>query len=462
MNPQQPTTSKMSLKVLYTFDNKTMFLSRSSSLYSIKHTTINQNQMQTNIGGIDLRKCLETVINSSPERFSNDCDYAIYSRDPTEPDEPLVGHGLFSKFARRKRGNDFMVSGRVCANLSGLICGNASKETLEVRLVFNSMEKRSSKVTLESTVNAKNPSSDNNNSDTEEFALPPLRRRTQKAAPEKASRSQSLFVKPSKVSEETISIAQSLSENRERLSRGMKCINCRSTTSKSWKFYSKGIFEFGNSGSLCDECNLLYNSSDISALRERGRLAADGLLDSPYHTPAVDDAKKRNSIRKRQKIASSPKQRLIINNQVIETGSSPLENQLKDVFSDFDIFKENPLTDIDPLPQRAAHANTQLIQLEDDDKENAPPFGSPRWFEEAYRTTLQTINEEPKFEPTPKDQGPSPKNQNEKMAAMPSSPVHLDKHTSSPSMINSNKLGEWGGSSPQSEMEKNNILDFAI
>lgn len=122
--------------------------------------TLNNNMM---MGAIDIFSCLQSITESSPEIISNfdECDYAVYSTDYTEPGSPLVGHGmlswiLFGGFAqitsnlsKSKLKQYFksnsqpkvieqvppnrVTTGRVCSNIMSVISG-IGKEMLEVRI----------------------------------------------------------------------------------------------------------------------------------------------------------------------------------------------------------------------------------------------------------------------------------------------------------------------------------------
>ncbi|KAK9462185.1 uncharacterized protein V1516DRAFT_673982 [Lipomyces oligophaga] len=159
-------TRQMRLKVLYTFDNSQQTcLARGSSMFPItvikcasgspNGSRLDSNSSQQSLGVIDLKSCLEAVASSSPELIANDeADYAVYTVDFSESDQPLVGHGLFSwglssprsQTATSSNGvtvlmdstadqsrEQQLVCGRVCANLINLFGGGA-RETLEVKL----------------------------------------------------------------------------------------------------------------------------------------------------------------------------------------------------------------------------------------------------------------------------------------------------------------------------------------
>lgn len=104
---------------------------------SIDVQTISLDGTNT-IGVVDLKVCIQTVTDCSPELAGQDGDFTIYALDYSEPDTPLVGQGMLS-WAIESIRNDTMpvepklVTGRVTKNLLGVF-GGGSKETLEVRL----------------------------------------------------------------------------------------------------------------------------------------------------------------------------------------------------------------------------------------------------------------------------------------------------------------------------------------
>lgn len=60
-----------------------------------------------------------------------------------------------------------------------------------------------------------------------------------------------------------------------------KCVNCMTSSAPPYKFHKDGLFQHGNSGYLCSVCNF-YQKADTKALRERGEMGVNGLLDDPY------------------------------------------------------------------------------------------------------------------------------------------------------------------------------------
>ena len=129
----------MRLKVLYTFDfeHKNNHLARYPQQLDIQTAFLDDAYQ---IGVVDLKSCLDAVLEASPELHSNvENDYTIYAYDYSEPDTPLVGQGLLSKKLEGDNADidgENMVTGRVTKNLMGLFTKNA-QETLEVKLRFN-------------------------------------------------------------------------------------------------------------------------------------------------------------------------------------------------------------------------------------------------------------------------------------------------------------------------------------
>lgn len=156
---------RMQVKVLYSFnDNPTVFLSRSTGLYSIQVAQIpsyNSNDNMVMLGGYELKSCIQQILRSSPENFhllSN--DYAVYYKDLTEqPDEPFVSNGVLSELLRNSKST--LVPGRVCQNVSASFLFGNKKEstlTLEIRLKLHTIEKNDSeKRPAEQQVNDQQP-----------------------------------------------------------------------------------------------------------------------------------------------------------------------------------------------------------------------------------------------------------------------------------------------------------------
>jgi len=122
------------LKVLYTFDteHKNNHLARGTETLHVQTAFLDEI---TQIGIIDLKQCLDVVTSASPEltsEFIN--DYTVYAYDYSEPDTPLVGHGLLSRIhGDTDVDNQDVVTGRIMRNAIGLFSRNA-QETLEVKL----------------------------------------------------------------------------------------------------------------------------------------------------------------------------------------------------------------------------------------------------------------------------------------------------------------------------------------
>lgn len=135
--PRQPYNKNVILKVLYTFDDRTAFLARSSRPLNAKMITLPPQPPHNSslIGCIDLKKCLNLVQLSSPELFQKDMDYSLYYKDIIEADEPFVGCGLYSKLTSDKK-LTVLITGRLCNNFISLYSGNSATDTLEIRLRF--------------------------------------------------------------------------------------------------------------------------------------------------------------------------------------------------------------------------------------------------------------------------------------------------------------------------------------
>jgi len=128
--------------VLYTFDNenKTNCLARFPEVLAIPTVSIDET---TQIGVIELRKCIQAIVSASPELLSRlgQGDFTIYAYDYSEYETPLVGQGMLSSAlaaasptpAAPAHQSKTMITGRVCQNVMGLF-SNGVKETLEVKL----------------------------------------------------------------------------------------------------------------------------------------------------------------------------------------------------------------------------------------------------------------------------------------------------------------------------------------
>ena len=132
----------VTVKILYTFDdqNKTNHLARGNDVLPIKTVAMDEN---TTIGIIELKPCIELVVQSSPELIARlGHDYTIYAYDYSEYDTPLVGQGMLSRALVSStltpdapaQQSDKLITGRVCKNIMGAVFGNGVKETLEVKL----------------------------------------------------------------------------------------------------------------------------------------------------------------------------------------------------------------------------------------------------------------------------------------------------------------------------------------
>ncbi|KAL1297710.1 hypothetical protein AAFC00_006258 [Neodothiora populina] len=135
-------TRPMRVKILYTFDNenKTNCLARFPEVLHIPTVSIEET---TQIGVIELRKCIQAIVSASPELLSrlNQGDFTIYAYDYSEYETPLVGQGMLSSALAAvsptpnapAHQSKTMITGRVCQNVMGLF-SNGVKETLEVKL----------------------------------------------------------------------------------------------------------------------------------------------------------------------------------------------------------------------------------------------------------------------------------------------------------------------------------------
>lgn len=131
----------VTVKVLYTFDdeNKTNCLARGNDVLQIKTVALDET---ATIGIIELKTCIELVVQSSPELIARlGQDYTIYAYDYSEYDTPLVGQGMLSRALASSspapdapaHQNQKLITGRVCKNILGIF-NNGVKETLEVKL----------------------------------------------------------------------------------------------------------------------------------------------------------------------------------------------------------------------------------------------------------------------------------------------------------------------------------------
>ena len=127
--------------MLYTFDdaNKSNCLARCAQPLSIRTAYLDD---ATQIGIIELRRCVEAIVTASPELVAQlGHDYTVYAYDYSEYETPLVGQGMLSWVLASAsqtplappQESKTMVTGRVCRNVLGLFSEGA-KETLEVKL----------------------------------------------------------------------------------------------------------------------------------------------------------------------------------------------------------------------------------------------------------------------------------------------------------------------------------------
>lgn len=130
----------MRVKVLYTFDheNKTNCLARFPDTLHIPAVAIDDNAQ---VGVIELRQCIQAIVEASPELLSNlsGGDFTIYAYDYSEYETPLVGQGMLSAALAASaplvpaHQSKTMITGRVCQNMPGLFTSGVG-ETLEVKL----------------------------------------------------------------------------------------------------------------------------------------------------------------------------------------------------------------------------------------------------------------------------------------------------------------------------------------
>jgi len=129
------------VKVLYTFDdqNKTNCLARGQDVLQVQTVALDET---TTIGILDLKTCIEAVIQCSPELVNRlGQDFTVYAYDYSEYDNPLVGQGMLSKALAvaspapnaPAHQSTKLITGRVCKNILGIF-NNGVKETLEVKL----------------------------------------------------------------------------------------------------------------------------------------------------------------------------------------------------------------------------------------------------------------------------------------------------------------------------------------
>ncbi|PHH86036.1 hypothetical protein CDD83_10838 [Cordyceps sp. RAO-2017] len=135
-----PQVRPMGLKVHYTFDKEAKVNCLARYPHTMQVQTIPLDET-TSIGVVDLRACLQAVIECSPELVGQEGDYTIYAVDYSEPDTPLVGHGMLSWALDSMRPDappspPKLVIGRVTRPLL-TVFGGGNRETLEVRIKFS-------------------------------------------------------------------------------------------------------------------------------------------------------------------------------------------------------------------------------------------------------------------------------------------------------------------------------------
>ncbi|KAI1138795.1 hypothetical protein F5Y05DRAFT_351057 [Hypoxylon sp. FL0543] len=130
-------TKLVGLKVQYTFDtvSQERFLARWPPLLRVRALPLSDQNI---IGIVDLETCLKAVAQCSPELIGdNEKDYAVYAFDYSEPDVPMVGHGMLSRAIDQEPNSSSvepkLVAGRITQNVFAVF-GNSIKETLEVKL----------------------------------------------------------------------------------------------------------------------------------------------------------------------------------------------------------------------------------------------------------------------------------------------------------------------------------------
>ncbi|KAI0166869.1 hypothetical protein GGR52DRAFT_78118 [Hypoxylon sp. FL1284] len=134
----------MGLKVQYTFDKdaKELCLARWPTVLQIQTAQLDE---QVTIGIVDLKTCLQAVVQCSPELVGDDDkDYTIYALDYSEQNTPLVGQGMLSwaltQGPSAPNPQSQMVTGRITKNMLAMF-GNGARDTLEVRLKLTAILK---------------------------------------------------------------------------------------------------------------------------------------------------------------------------------------------------------------------------------------------------------------------------------------------------------------------------------
>ncbi|KAI1462356.1 hypothetical protein F4805DRAFT_452891 [Annulohypoxylon moriforme] len=134
----------MGLKVQYTFDTSCQerCLARGRDLLHVRTYPIDDHNR---IGIIDIKACLRTLVQSSPELMSDSGkDYVVYACDYSEPDLPLVGHGMLSWILGQESGPGFntsLVTGRITRNPLAVV-SHGIRETLEVKIKLTLVAKQ--------------------------------------------------------------------------------------------------------------------------------------------------------------------------------------------------------------------------------------------------------------------------------------------------------------------------------
>ncbi|KAI9740227.1 MAG: hypothetical protein M1834_004805 [Cirrosporium novae-zelandiae] len=126
----------MKLKILYTFDqdSKVNCLARCSQVLDVRTAFLDE---RTQIGVVDLKTCIQTVLNASPELVADlGNDYTVYAYDYSEEDTPLVGQGMLSRILASTdcSSTGQLITGRVSKNALGGLLSKGTQETLEVKL----------------------------------------------------------------------------------------------------------------------------------------------------------------------------------------------------------------------------------------------------------------------------------------------------------------------------------------
>ena len=129
------------MKVLYNLDDETKSrcLARLPQPIPIQTASLDPS---TEVGVVDLRTCLQSVVSASPELTAKpEQDYTVYAYDYSEYDTPQVGQGRLSRIlssgpspASYAESSPSMVTGAVTRGGLGLFSANGVKETLQVKL----------------------------------------------------------------------------------------------------------------------------------------------------------------------------------------------------------------------------------------------------------------------------------------------------------------------------------------